>query len=865
MAFSNPTKNASGNWVVTFTQNGASATKTLSTKNTYVDGDIILNANAADAVVFGNEPVSGKTADSYTNIDSSAPVLISGGYLFINEGYIQDSKISLAKLVPDGSDVAGHGDYILSGHSAYDNAGVLVAGTISTLAMDSSPLSSYYTSTNTGYGKLDVGYVNAVHYIKSGALSNGTASFTGGGANSTTTITAISSSPANKGAAVNYNDNKCGGSSEAAYYVTIAASGTGGAAAITASGSTGVGTAGWIPTSSTASVSGTKNAVSTTSSDTNYIKASAGGSVTGNSGSFTTSAAITATTTSPANKGAAVNYNDNKCGGSSEAAYYVTISATSNGSGSAGTAKDITVKDTYMLDNLSVTAPAPTKGTSTGDTNYIKASAGGSMAGNAVTNVANATATASGSVTAGSSYFASSGTTSYSVTFTATASASASATSTDASAKTYSIKDTYMLADASVVSKGNSTAATDSDSDSADITKYIIAGAYSASTQGSATVTPSATTNMATISQPSSGTEGTDYFSITPSGSVTANTITGKATIGTAGWIPTGSATGGTGSVSAAAGTKLYVAKAVLTASGSVSVSGSSTLTPSGVSVANKDAAVTGKSQITISPTTATTGISKYYVAVNATSSKINATNVSVSGTGTGTASVSTAGYAPDTLTGTGSISASGNASVTVNAKTGSTYYAPIATIGLSASGTASGSGSATPASVSVAKTTVPSGVTNAASGDATSTAPSSGVYVAVAGTSAAVGSTNIALSGTASAAVSTSGYGTAGTETGSGSVTGTATFTVGSKTGSTYYVPITIGSATTPATTITSNPGMSGAISGSSYVVTATNSKTQNVTPTVSAGWVASGTAGTVTVGGSNTFSIAVYNGEVA
>lgn len=63
-------------------------------------------------------------------------------------------------------------------------------------------------------------------------------------------------------------------------------------------------------------------------------------------------------------------------------------------------------------------------------------------------------------------------------------------------------------------------------------------------------------------------------------------------------------------------------------------------------------------------------------------------------------------------------------------------------------------------------------------------------------------------------------------------------------------------GSATTPATTITSNPSISVSSSG---LITATNSKTQSVTPTVSAGYVSSGTAGTITVGGSNTSQLSV------
>ena len=58
-------------------------------------------------------------------------------------------------------------------------------------------------------------------------------------------------------------------------------------------------------------------------------------------------------------------------------------------------------------------------------------------------------------------------------------------------------------------------------------------------------------------------------------------------------------------------------------------------------------------------------------------------------------------------------------------------------------------------------------------------------------------------------------------------------------------------GSASTPATTITANPTVS---VNSSGLITATVSKTQSVTPSVSAGYVSSGTAGDITVSGSGT-----------
>lgn len=58
-------------------------------------------------------------------------------------------------------------------------------------------------------------------------------------------------------------------------------------------------------------------------------------------------------------------------------------------------------------------------------------------------------------------------------------------------------------------------------------------------------------------------------------------------------------------------------------------------------------------------------------------------------------------------------------------------------------------------------------------------------------------------------------------------------------------------GSAATPATTITATPSIT---IDSSGLITATVSGTQSVTPTVSAGYVSSGTAGTITVSGSDT-----------
>lgn len=78
-------------------------------------------------VTFSSEAMPGV---EYTDISDQAPVLHSGDYLYINEGYTGNQKISLAKLIPDVSDIGA--GYILLGHSAYDNEGTLVTGTIPT-------------------------------------------------------------------------------------------------------------------------------------------------------------------------------------------------------------------------------------------------------------------------------------------------------------------------------------------------------------------------------------------------------------------------------------------------------------------------------------------------------------------------------------------------------------------------------------------------------------------------------------------------------------------------------------------------------------------------------------------------------------
>lgn len=92
------------------------------------------NASATTYIPVGDATFanSGTQNVTYSDISSTAPVLISNDYLYVNAGYTDNIKISLAKLVPDQASADLAATYILSGYAAYDNDGKLVAGSIAT-------------------------------------------------------------------------------------------------------------------------------------------------------------------------------------------------------------------------------------------------------------------------------------------------------------------------------------------------------------------------------------------------------------------------------------------------------------------------------------------------------------------------------------------------------------------------------------------------------------------------------------------------------------------------------------------------------------------------------------------------------------
>ena len=113
-------------------------TTTSGQYNTTNSSALTVGAEASDvtyvpitAATFDNSASSGHT---YTDISATAPILISDDYLYINKGYTNDVKISLAKLVPDDATITAStgAAYMLNGQSAYDSAGKLVVGSIPT-------------------------------------------------------------------------------------------------------------------------------------------------------------------------------------------------------------------------------------------------------------------------------------------------------------------------------------------------------------------------------------------------------------------------------------------------------------------------------------------------------------------------------------------------------------------------------------------------------------------------------------------------------------------------------------------------------------------------------------------------------------
>lgn len=261
---------------------------------------------------------------------------------------------------------------------------------------------------------------------------------------------------------------------------------------------------------------------------------------------------------------------------------------------------------------------------------------------------------------------------------------------------------------------------------------------------GSAIAAINNVNSMNTITDLSNKTAGTDYFTVKATAAGSAGGYTPKYTVNTGGYIgSTVTGTKQTVSVSSdTTGKSIHIPKASLSVSAGASAHISTE--PGTVSVAAKTQAVSGKTQIAATPTTNSSGISKYYVAVNATAAS-NSASGSIGGIAS--AEVSSAGYAPTDLSNSGGVD--GTATVDIASKTSSTYYLPIATGSCSASGggLTSGSGSVSASGTNVSLTEV-------------SSPPATGPYITVTGSGS--------VSRAAITKTQTTGYVEAGTTTAS-------------------------------------------------------------------------------------------------
>ena len=195
---------------------GAKAT-TAPESGFYVKASAAGGASVATAGWVDNTtPSVSVNGDSYYPIDAATlanaatgdkvyaeeagPVLVSGDYLYINKGYIGDTKIALADLVPNEANVTagvdGNSNLIYKTVSVYDKDGRLIAGTmgdavlgninatdvsanVSTVSVEATEDNSAFKVTGTGEisGNTSVA-VTGAGYATSSTTKSGTVSGT---------------------------------------------------------------------------------------------------------------------------------------------------------------------------------------------------------------------------------------------------------------------------------------------------------------------------------------------------------------------------------------------------------------------------------------------------------------------------------------------------------------------------------------------------------------------------------------------------------------------------------------------------------------------------------------------------------------
>lgn len=158
-------KAASTGTAATFTPGETTVSNNVATMGTYTNtaGYASAGSPRLAAATFSNTATSSVTyADvSEAKIGSASgsyvmPVIDSEGYLYINRGYVDNMKVSLARLIPDNSNITfdsstKKSDQMLNGVTAYDKDGKLITGTIASKTSSDLSVSGATVSVPAGY------------------------------------------------------------------------------------------------------------------------------------------------------------------------------------------------------------------------------------------------------------------------------------------------------------------------------------------------------------------------------------------------------------------------------------------------------------------------------------------------------------------------------------------------------------------------------------------------------------------------------------------------------------------------------------------------------------------------------------------
>lgn len=627
-----------------------------------------LLQNLADDLDGVNKisPTNNGTTDpgtGYTNVDTLSRST-STRYIKVPKGYNDTNRKFTISGVANGAYSASVSSHTISNAAASSSVTGSVTNVTTTTKPTGTDGTDYYTITPklsttagsskaTGKATIDTaGYLAAGnksssessksvgvtasqgsdHYLKAGAYSASVASHTTSNATASSNVS---------GSIVNITSaTKPSTGNDGSDYFTITPKLTTAAGSSKATGEATISTAGYIATGNTTSSESSKSVGVTASQGSSYyLKA----------GSYSASVAsheVTDATAGSSVAGSITNITSTtKPSAGTDGTNYYTITpklTTGNGSSKATGKATISANGFLGVGNKTSSESSKSVGVTAtqGDSYYLPAGSYSASVASHTTSNATAGSSVTGSITGVATTTKPAGTdgTNY---YTITPKLTTGAGSSKATGKA-TIDTSGYLATGSATSSESSKTVSVTATQGSDY--YLKAGSYSASvsshTTSNATASSSVTgsvTDIATTTAPTSGTDGTDYYTITPKLTTGAGSskATGKATVGTAGYLVTGSTTSSESSksvgVTATQGGNYYLK------AGSYSASVASHTTSNATASSSVTGSITNIVTST-KPSTGTDGSDYYTITPKLTTTK-------GSSKAKGKATISTAGY----------------------------------------------------------------------------------------------------------------------------------------------------------------------------------------------------------------------------